>query len=66
MLSPLTNDQLKAIDDVDEKFIGYVSIYDEVEIETPGHGIRRPSWFKPGGATLSDVNLAALQMRRST
>jgi hypothetical protein len=66
MLSGLDKEQQRAIDDIDEKLIGYLTFDGDAEVELPAHGIRRPSWFKPGGATLSDVNAAALQLRRTT
>ncbi len=30
---------------------------DSTVSDVPDHGIPRPSWFKPGGPTLSEVSL---------
>lgn len=60
-----TDEQRKKRDEIYDLLIGELSVElkppSEVELET---GIKMPSWFKPQGVTLSEVNMIAQRKRR--
>ncbi len=57
MWAPTSTDEREKLrSELDDKFMGHLTD-DSTVSDVPDHGIPRPSWFKPGGPTLSEVSL---------
>lgn len=50
-------EHVKLRGELDDRFTGYLTT-SSADVEIPDHGIPRPSWFKPGELSLSDVMIA--------